>query len=69
MYFHIDGKSAQADKRVKSRIINKFIFCVLSIDAFEQQFIVIKSMLQSPHLKYHVKNIGIEPSLSNSAIF
>ena len=42
---------------------------VLPIDTFEQTFVVLKGMLQSPHLKCHVNNIGIDKSLSNSDIF
>ena len=42
---------------------------VLSIDTFEQQYIVLKDMLQSPRLKDHVHTIVIDPSLSNNAIY
>ena len=30
---------------------------------------MLKDMLQPPHLKYHMKTVGIDQSLSNSAIF
>ena len=49
-----EGKSDQAARFIKSRIITKVIDYVLSIDTFEQQSVVIKVMLQSPRLKYHV---------------
>ena len=62
-------KSDQAARCIKSRIVTKVIDSVLSIDTFEQQCAVIKSMLQSPRLKYHVHTIGIHPSLSNNAIY
>ena len=39
------------------------------IYTFEQQFVVLKGMLQSPRIKDHVQNIGIDPSLSNNTIY
>ena len=69
MCFQIDGKSSQAAKCIKSRIRTKAIDRVLSIDIFEQHCVVRKSMLQSPRLIYHGKTIGIDQSLSNSALF
>ena len=69
MCFHIDGKSSQASNRVKSRIMNEVIDCVISIDTFEQQCVMFKGMLQSPRIKYHMKTIGIYQSLINSALF
>ena len=69
MRFQIYGKTSQAAKCVKSRIMTKVIDYVLSIDTFEQKCVVLKCMLQSPCLKDHMKTIGIDQSLSNSAIF
>ena len=69
MCFQIDDKSGQAAKCVKSRITNKVIYCVLFIGKFEQQYVVIKVVLQSLRLKYQVKTIGIDQSLRNSALF
>ena len=69
MCFQIDGKSSQAARLVKSRIMTKVIDCVLSADTFEQQCIILKCVLQSPLLKYHMKTIGINQSLSNIALF
>ena len=43
----INGKSPHADQCVKSRILNKAIESILSIDTFEQQCVAIKCMLQS----------------------
>ena len=60
MCFQKDGKTAQAARCIKSRIITKVIDYVLSIDTFEQQCVVLKGMLQSPRLKYHMKTIGID---------
>ena len=56
-------------KYVKSGIFTKLVDCVLSIDIFEQQCVVIKSMLQSTRLKYHMKTVGIDQSLSNNSLF
>ena len=64
-----EGKSDQATRSIKSRIINKVIYSVLSIDIFEQQYVVLTGMLQSPRLKDHVHTIGIHPSLSNNTIY
>ena len=60
MCFHNDGKTAQAARCIKSRIINKLVDSVLSLDAFEQKYVVLKDMLQSPCLKDHMKTIGID---------
>ena len=67
--FQIKGKYYLAAKCVKSRIITKIIDSTLYVDTFEQQYIVLKGMLKSPRLKYHMKTIGIYQSLSNSASF
>ena len=39
------------------------------IDTIEQQYAVLKGMLQSPRLKYHVNTIGIDQYLSNNALY
>ena len=49
--FHINGRFYHATQCVKSRIMNKAIDYILSIDKFEKKCIVIKGMLQSPRLK------------------
>ena len=59
MCFQIDYKSDQADKCVKSRIMNRGVNFVIYINTFEQQYVVLEGMLQSPRLKYHMKTIGI----------
>ena len=45
--FQKDGKTSQAARCIKSRIITKAIDYVLSIDTFEHRFVVLKVMLQS----------------------
>ena len=60
MCFQNDGKTYQETRCIKSRIMTKVIGSVISIDTFEQLCVVIKGMIQSPHIKDHVKNIGIE---------
>ena len=69
MSFQIGGKYAQAAKCDKSRILTKVIYCIISIDKFEQQCVVLEVMLQPPHSKYHMKTIGIDQSLIKSAFF
>ena len=64
-----DGKTSQTARCIKSRMMTKVIDYVLSIDTFEQQCVVIKGMLQSPRLKYHVQTIGIDQYLSNNFIY
>ena len=58
--FHNDGKSVDASKCVKSRIMNKLIYCFILIDTFEQLCVALKGVLQSPRLKYHVKTVVID---------
>ena len=67
--FMKEGKSDQAARCIKSRIVTKVIDYVLSIDTFEQQCVVFKGMLQSPQLKDHVQTIGIDTYLSKNAIY
>ena len=69
MYFQRDGKTTQDARFIKSRKIDKVIDSVISIDTFEQQCVVLKGVLQSPRLKYHVQTIGIDQSLSNNVIY
>ena len=49
--------------------MTKVIDYVILIDTFEQQYVVLKGMLQSPCLKYDVQTIGIDQSLSNNALY
>ena len=49
--------------------MTKVIHCVISIDKFEQKYVVIKIMFQSPRFKDHMNNIGIDQSLINCALF
>ena len=64
-----EGKSDQAARCIKSRIVTKVIDYVLSIDTFEQKCVVLKGMLQSPQQKYHVQTIGIDQSLIKNDIY
>ena len=63
MCFHINSKFPHTAQCVKSRISNKSIDYILSIDTFQQKFVVIKFMLQSSRLEDHMNNIGIDQSL------
>ena len=69
MCFQKDGKTAQAARCIKSRVTNKVIAYVLSIDKFEKQCVVLKGMLQSLRLKDHIQTIGIDQSLINNSIY
>ena len=60
--FQVDKKSPHAAQCVKSRVLNKVIDSILSINTFEQQCVVIKYMLQSSRLEDHMKTIGIDQS-------
>ena len=69
MYFQNNGKTAQAARCNKSRIMTKVIGYVLSIDTFEQQCVVLKGVFQLTQLKDHVQTIGTDLSSSNNAIY
>ena len=68
MCFQKDGKTNQATRCIKSRIMTKVIDSVLSIDTFNQQYVVLKGMFQSLRLKYHVQTINIDQYLSNNTL-
>ena len=67
--FNKDGITTQAASCIRSRIITKVVDSVFFIDTFEQQFVVLRGILKSPHLKNHVQTIGIDQSLSNAALY
>ena len=69
MCFQKDGKTAQAARCIKSRIMTKVIDSVILIATFEQQCVVLKGMLQSLHLEDNVHTIGIDQSLINNALY
>ena len=60
--FQVDNKYPHAAQCVKSRVLNKVIDSILSINTFEKQCLVIKYMLQSSRLEDHMKTIGIDQS-------
>ena len=49
--------------------MNKAINYILFIEKYEQKYVLSKDMLQTPRLKDHTKNIGIEQSLCNRSSF
>ena len=69
MYFQKDGKNSQAARCIKSRIMTNVIDYVLLVDTFEQQYVVLKGMLQSPRIKYYVQTISIDQSLRHNALY
>ena len=62
------GKSARAAYCTKSRVLTKVIANILDIDLFEQKCVIIKWLLLSELLKQHIVIIGVDKSLSNSAL-
>ena len=40
--------------------MTKVVDSILSVDTFEQQFAVLKGMLQCLRLNYHMETIGID---------
>ena len=60
--FQVDNKSSHASQCVKSRVLKKVLDSILSINAFEQQCVVIKCLLQSSRLEDHMETIGIDQS-------
>ena len=67
--FHVDKKYPHAAQCVKSRVLNKFIDSILSINTFEKQCVVIKCMLKSSRLEDHMKTIGIDLSSFGRSYF
>ena len=62
MCLQVNNKSPHVAQCVKSRLLNKAIDSILSIDTFQQQCVVIKYMLQSSRLEDHMKTIGVDQS-------
>ena len=69
MFFQKYGKTDQATRCIKSRMITKLIDYVILIDTFEQQCVVLKVILQSPCLKDYVQTIDIDQTLSKNALY
>ena len=69
MCLQVNRKYPHAAQCFKSRVLNKAIYSILSIDTFEKQCVVITCMLQSSRLKDHMKTIGIEQSLFTRSSF
>ena len=69
MCFQINSKYSHAAQCVKSRILNKDVDYILSIDTFEQKCVVIKYMLQSSRLEDNMKTIGIDQSLCTMSYY
>ena len=69
MSFQNDVKTAQVARCVKYTIMAEVIDSVILINIFEQQCVVLNGILQSPHIKEHVKTIGIHQSERNSSLF
>ena len=57
--FQNNGKTVQAARFIKSRVMDKVIDSIILIDTFLNKCVLLKGMLQSPRLEYHVKTIVI----------
>ena len=53
----------------KSGSISKAVETILSILSFEQQFVVLKVFLQCEILQHDMVTIGVEQSLTKSALY
>ena len=69
MCFMKEGKSDQAARCIKSRIMTKVIYSVLSNWFIWTKFVVLKGMLKLPRLKDHVHTIGVHPSLIKNTLY
>ena len=67
--FRINSKYPHTEQYVKSRILNKAIDPILYINTFEQQYVMIKCMLQSSRLEDHMKTIRIDQSSFTRSYF
>ena len=65
----MDNKYPHAAQFFKSRVLNKVIDSILSINTFEKQCVVIKCMLQSSRLEDHMNTIGIDQSSFTKSSF
>ena len=69
LFFQSDGKSDHSAQCEKSKALTKFIDLIIDIEYFEQKYVNIIYLLHSDQLKQHMVNIGIDKSLSNSAMY
>ena len=63
------GKTVHDAQCSKSHESTKSVDLILDIESFEQQCVTLKVLFHSYRLKQHMVNIGIDQSLSNSAIY
>ena len=69
MFFPKDGKTSHAEYCAKSCVLDKVNDTILDIDSFGHHFVVLKGLLQSELSKQHMVIIGVNQSLSNSALY
>ena len=65
----MDGKTAHTAQCSKSCALTKVIDLILEIESFEQQCVIIKGFFWSERLENHMVAIGVDQSLSNSAMY
>ena len=67
--FQINSKYTHAAQCVKSRILNKAVDSILSIDTLEQKCVVIICMLKSSRLEDHMETIDMDRSSFTRSYF
>ena len=67
--FRIDGKTFHALHCAKSRVFAKAIDSIIESYSFDKQCLILKVLLQSEQTKQHMVIIGVDQSLSNSALY
>ena len=67
--FQVEKKSPRDSQCVKSRVLKKVVYSILSINTFEQKCVVIKFIFQSSRMEDHMKTIGIDQSSFIRSIF
>ena len=67
--FQMDGEISHAAQCYKLSAFIILIDLIIDIHSFDHQCVIIKVILQSKRLKQHMVTIGVDQSLSNSAMY
>ena len=67
--FQIYRKPSHATQCPKSRTLNEVIDLIIEIESFKQQCVIVKGVLQSERMEKRMVTIGVDQSLSNSAMY
>ena len=63
------SRTAHPAQCLKSRALTKVIYLIIDIESFEQQYFILKDLLQSDWMKQHIITIGIDKLLSNCEMY